>query len=81
MVRHLDGDKENFHPGNLEWGTHQENMEDAKHHFKLHQIRSLRYLGQQELARRFRISEACVIKALDDTAIQYNLIRRNFTWN
>ena len=80
MVRHLDGDKYNFHASNLEWGTHQENMEDAKHHYRLHQIRSMRHLGIRALADRFKLSEACILRALDDSAIQHNLIRRNFQW-
>lgn len=81
MVRHLDGDRENFLPQNLEWGTHGENMEDARHHFRLHQVRSLRPLGVPALVRRFRISPECVERALDDAALPHNLIRRNFVWN
>ena len=81
MVRHLDGDRANFHADNLEYGTHQDNMEDAKHHFRIHQIRSMRHLGVPELARRYKISEQCVQRALDDAMIQTNLVRKNFTWN
>jgi len=32
LVRHLDGDNKNNTPGNLAWGTHQENMHDKRGH-------------------------------------------------
>jgi len=32
QVRHLDGNRENNVPGNLRWGTQQENWDDRKEH-------------------------------------------------
>lgn len=32
ICRHLDGSPQNNQPGNLAWGTHEENMEDRKAH-------------------------------------------------
>ena len=36
VVRHLDGDPLNNHAFNLAWGTHQDNMDDAKRHGTFH---------------------------------------------
>lgn len=77
QVRHLDGDRANNAPANLDWGTHADNWQDRKGHgggmgethhaaklddAAVAEIRSSA-LSQRALARKFGVSQATVSDA------------------
>ena len=63
-VCHIDGDPYNNHVSNLKWGTHTDNMEDAKRHGTFH------YFTKEEDEMSLRILRT-PIKATDVNTFEY----------
>lgn len=83
--RHLDGNPENNHVGNLQWGTHLDNAQDMIRHGKT-------YRGSRH--HNAKLSEADVVKIKQSsepsrvlgqrfgvTAENVRAIRRGITWS
>lgn len=84
-VRHLDGNPLNNHVSNLAWGTHQDNMDDAKAHGTFHYFTpeedemALRALRTPVKAIDIRTGEEYEFESLAEAARQLGVYQSNIS--
>ena len=84
-VRHMDGNPLNNHVSNLSWGTHQDNMDDAKRHGTFHYFTpeedemALRVLRKPVKAIDIRTGKEWCFESLSEAARILNVYQSNIT--
>ena len=82
-VRHMDGNPYNNHVSNLQWGTHADNMDDAKRHGTFHYFTpeedemSLQVLRKPVKAINIDTGEEILFKSLSEAARSLGLHEAN----
>jgi hypothetical protein len=85
-VCHIDGNPRNNHVSNLKWGTHADNMQDAKRHGTFHHFTpeedemALRVLRKPVKAINIRTGDEYEFVSLAEAARKLGLYQSNITY-